>query len=609
MSLVMELLESFWNFVNVGISKFDGDVALTVAILTICCFCFFFYKKIKNNTAQVLKDIIEANKLINFEDDHRSKFYRQFESINNNLKKNKSFAHHWQEFVEHIIFPTEAEASQKSEDELEIKNSIQPNFFFNEEKFIEDNIDLRFLDSIPGKITGLGILGTFIGLTIGIASATVGLDGLESANTSQLKDTLAKLLGGASLAFITSVLGISFSMGFSFWEKMIIKKIRDNLKKFVQSLEKSLKLITDEQISLEIKENIIEQNKKFDGFSNDLTIALGNALKDPLNDGIEKIVSSLTSIKDVQQGFSDDLMSKLVDTISGSLTTEVNSSQEKASETFQNLQDTLSKQVDKMVSSQKTMEETSRQLINEFSQKNAANQDILNEQLNHTVRGLRDSLDEINQSFKENINHSSEKIKKTLDQTFDNVSNNIITQQQNMNSKMETSANNLESLIQKVSDLMEASNENIEKNKNITVRYDEIVGKYKQLIRDQENIFGLLENCSSNILSSSQKFDNTGVNLLSVSQKLEGTSGQLNENNQKLKNIWADYEDRFKNVDESLGGAFEIFVKGSNQFHDTVNKYVGGLTQEYERAISILGERLEELGDILSVNEDRGLSD
>lgn len=605
-------IDTFWNFINSILFKVNGNVVLTIFILLIFFAFYKFWKTFKRNTEKVYSDLLNANELIKFNNDHRAKFYQEFENIDEKLTNNESFSHSWQEFKEHIIYPSDEEASNKSLDELEIKNSIQPAFFFNDESFIEDNIDLRYLDSIPGKLTAFGILGTFVGLTIGIASATFSMSSFSGnqaggLDTSKLIYTLVQLLKGASLAFVTSVLGILLSIIFSFVEKKKITQIRKELSDFVENLEKCVKLITNEQVALEINANIIEQNKKFDGFSNELTIALENALKNafetPLKTGITEIVGGLSSIKEVQQGFSDNLMTELVDKLSGGLSSEAKLNQQKANQAFENLQETFAKQAQEMVASQNTMASTSRQLLNEISQTSKSNQEALNEQLNSTIGGLKSALDEINTSFRQNISQSSENIRETLSETFSNVSNNMIQQQESMNQKMESSSNNLNNLIETISQivsetsrLMEISNENIGHNNSLSENY-------KGLLTEQQKVVTLLDSCSSKISNSGQLLDSASERIGVASSNLESTSKQLKDSNSSLETIWKNYEERFENVDTNLSGAFNTFVQGSNQFHTTVNEYVSGLTKEYERAINILGGQLEELADALGDNK------
>ena len=72
----------------------------------------------------------------------------------------------------------------------------------------------RLLMATPAILTGLGVLGTFVGLAMGIG----GLD-LDSANIENLDKSISPLIKGSSKAFVTSVWGVAFSLLFALFEK------------------------------------------------------------------------------------------------------------------------------------------------------------------------------------------------------------------------------------------------------------------------------------------------------------------------------------------------------------------------------------------------------
>ena len=62
------------------------------------------------------------------------------------------------------------------------------------------------VEAIPNSLVGIGILGTFLGLSIGV----MGLKDQSSAEA--IKEGVQSLLGSMSTAFVTSVLGMFFSI-------------------------------------------------------------------------------------------------------------------------------------------------------------------------------------------------------------------------------------------------------------------------------------------------------------------------------------------------------------------------------------------------------------
>lgn len=100
--------------------------------------------------------------------------------------------------------------------------SLRPSAdFFNEDTLYYSRINVPLYQSVPGILTGLGILFTFVGLAAGVSLATRGLlpadaasaAGIGSMNVAELLKSIGNLLDGAGQAFITSIVGlfISFS--------------------------------------------------------------------------------------------------------------------------------------------------------------------------------------------------------------------------------------------------------------------------------------------------------------------------------------------------------------------------------------------------------------
>lgn len=99
-----------------------------------------------------------------------------------------------------------------------------------EEYINEDLIDRTgfsfFNSGMPGALTGLGILGTFLGLSIGLGS-------FNGNDIYAVTDNVGTLLGGMKVAFHTSVYGIFFSLVFSFVYRSIMADAYEKLDAFL----------------------------------------------------------------------------------------------------------------------------------------------------------------------------------------------------------------------------------------------------------------------------------------------------------------------------------------------------------------------------------------
>lgn len=95
----------------------------------------------------------------------------------------------------------------------------------NEELF--DRIAMtHFNSNIPGTLTGLGILGTFIGLSLGLGA-------FSGNDIFTISDNVGPLLTGMKVAFHTSVYGIFFSLVFNFIYRNIMAQAYADLSEFL----------------------------------------------------------------------------------------------------------------------------------------------------------------------------------------------------------------------------------------------------------------------------------------------------------------------------------------------------------------------------------------
>ena len=226
----------------------------------------------------------------------RTKFYANYADINRYFSNVHvhSLSHLWWEYRESFVFPDESESGTLDNHELVVKNSQSPHNFFNEETIIERHIDLRRLESASTTLTSIGILGTFVGLTVGIAGLSHNLTEFNSAN---LTEALTLLLKGASLAFITSVVGISLAIAFSCIEKHCLRKTKEQIVKFVDKLERSLLLVTTEHGHREMLSELKGQTRLLENFSNELATSIGN--------DVGRAVGSAFANPDFYQGIAE----------------------------------------------------------------------------------------------------------------------------------------------------------------------------------------------------------------------------------------------------------------------------------------------------------------
>lgn len=113
---------------------------------------------------------------------------------------------------------------KKNQTKRGFKNISDIEEYINED--LIDRIGKNFYNAnMPGTLTGLGILGTFLGLSMGLASFS-GNDVLA------ISGSVGPLLEGMKVAFHTSVYGIFLSLVFSFIYKSVMANAYIAVEKF-----------------------------------------------------------------------------------------------------------------------------------------------------------------------------------------------------------------------------------------------------------------------------------------------------------------------------------------------------------------------------------------
>ena len=114
-----------------------------------------------------------------------------------------------------------------------------------EEYINEDVLALRtwqgLVVQIPGTLTGIGILGTFIGLITGIS--TIGFSSVEAA-----LESISVLLAGIETAFYTSISGVILSLVFNILNRMIWNSMLREYGMFIEAYHKNVIPTTEEQM-------------------------------------------------------------------------------------------------------------------------------------------------------------------------------------------------------------------------------------------------------------------------------------------------------------------------------------------------------------------------
>lgn len=124
--------------------------------------------------------------------------------------------HSWREYTETLHPQREFDASGQSKI-FRWRATALAETYFTEQALVDYPLKADFYKHLPGILTGLGIIGTFLGLIQGLSSFDV-------SNPAQAQTELKNLINAVGHAFYVSGTAIALAMFFTWIEKTIVTK-------------------------------------------------------------------------------------------------------------------------------------------------------------------------------------------------------------------------------------------------------------------------------------------------------------------------------------------------------------------------------------------------
>ena len=140
---------------------------------------------------------------------------------------------------------------------------------FNEASVLESRLNRNFYTAIPGMVTGLGLLFTFIAILFALLDVKLG----GSANKQFTG--LDKLVSGLSGKFLSSIAALFAATVFLFCEKRLLHNLTKSLRELVAALDALVPRLTPAHLLDDIRRYMMEeQSTTFKHFSSDLSVLL-----------------------------------------------------------------------------------------------------------------------------------------------------------------------------------------------------------------------------------------------------------------------------------------------------------------------------------------------
>lgn len=570
-------------------------------------------------------------------------------SFIDNIKdsKHKNVSHLWQEFDETLIEIVGHDGVTR------LHNTFDASYFFNSSTLAHGSTESRMLAAVPGFLTALGVLGTFVGLQLGLSDLNIS----SNVDVNQMKDGVAGVINGAKIAFITSVWGVLLSLLFNFFEKVYEYFIRSYISKLQQridqlfprlSTESQLERIARdshqsreslqglaEQIGDRLQDSLIQATQ---GIQHGLEASLEkimapaiNKLVNETSDGNQKALESvLTAFMD---GFGEqgkqqrlamdqassgvntslDKMSKSMEAFLNRLQLQQDASSEREKDLISQISIQVSELVEQGHEQKRTLSELLDKQVTAFEnqlgerEKSAVErEEKWTTSMNTMIKDLVDSVSNQSQALNDLVNQQIRDLTHNVNQRDQKTREVFITQTDAMKQGTTT-------LLSRISEVSEAT---IKAAENVLTQGKQLQGSLDSSITASARATESMQQSAKELRSASDNMQVFGSHIREAGNNLSGAVKQavdstkdLAQQNQQssikieqLHNQLLENTARFEAIAKALDGAvshvgntFNTLEKTQSQFLQAQKQALSELSSDVHDKVSRLNEQMTKL--------------
>lgn len=515
-------------------------------------------------------------------------------------------------------------------------STVTSDAYFNPESVFEGRINSEFFKHLPGILTGLGIIGTFIGLIVGLQSfASIQL-GNPQATQRGLQD-LMQAVGGA---FVVSALAIVAAMAVTFVEKLLVKRLtslvhelaqsidalydagasEDYLARLVKASEEAsaqtkilkdalvqelgdlLRELTEAQINASTT-NAKSLESNLQAQSKEIGSAVSSSITEGLKEPLDKVAQLVATASGEQSSAASKMLQEVMTSFSqklndlfGDQITEINRLNQEAASSIKEAVDGIQKLMNALQDSgQKTADEMSQRMLDAI-ERMASRQDQINTQSSAFVEDLKRIIAEGQSQTQDKmvetlsiIQEQMVKLSASMSGAQTEVFEKNRTREQEMSDRAST-------LVNGMSDSVSSAVEEISKATRTIAESIDTLGRTTSSAIDRMNTGAQLIAIASEDFSKAGNSVGTVLNQTTgLVEKITTTSTQLSSSASSLQDALSDYQSQRSSLNSMFAEfkqVIELAKKETSLTADVLSKL--------ERATSQLGQAEQAAEEYLS---------
>ena len=493
---------------------------------------------------------------------------------------NKELADAWREFEDSLI------KGKHPENKEVVYKTDEASLFFSEERLLDQHLNLRFWNSVPALLVGLGILGTFVGMVWGL----IPFSDVDFTNTNQIREAIKELLSGVSTAFVTSVWGMFASFLFNGLEKRGIGRVSRAIADLQRALDRIFTLTRAEEIAMRQQDELAQQTAALKSFSTDLADRIKIAMDNIMSERLENLHQGLTQLHDQNVEGRQEIIQELhnaPEAFSNAMVEQLAPSLDKLNKTVEELRE----------QKEESSTDAIRQLVEEFQRSLSGTATAQMEELARTVGNASQSLMSLPSQMEQMIAGVQEQV----DQTRSLLAATSEEQTEQMGSRLDGMLNAFQSAIDTqqtgLSETTDSMNEQMK----------EVASEIRNLLESAANRAD--EQMGQRIANmeavSNQSIQTLQTTISELGQSITATASQTASDSEVMTNRMRELLESMANqTDERLGQQLAAIETVSNQsiqtLQSTITELQQSITSTASQTISdseVMTNRMRELVD------------
>lgn len=472
------------------------------------------------------------------------------------FSSNKTYQDLWDRFV--ASWTASVDFGERNEGSVDVAG------YFTVDRTIGNDSYLRKLESIPGRLLTLGILGTFIGLAKGLPTAV---------DPEALIGEASTLIGGLRTAFLTSIVGIIYSLAFLVFEKALVGSALSELHRFHAVVGQYYPVVAPELALTRIARSAAQQSDSLRALENDLAATLsesfGGAVEQHLVPLIEEMRAAVSKATDATAQVQIEGIQKIVNKFMEGMDEQLGGSFNKLGETIDTASVNLGSLADRLGRAAESQAE--------IMERTSETAKVLETQLPHLLK-FGSQLDKASAQFGGVVERVSE-----LNASLGTGTQQLIEAQKESEARFREILERLDASAALVRSTAEAQRQSQEK---MEAAYATALASFEKGLRD-----GLIQSLTA--------FDSTLGDIL---ERFSGTIADMKEQydslNRHSQNLKESVETAAKQIAENMANAGTEATAAHERIRELSDSYVKTLEQGLAESNAAVNGLQQSAGDI-----------